>query len=277
MNSPTMNKWMFILLPGLAMSAGWGLRGQLGHSTGAMVPGALVALTLCSLLPDKQFSRGMAVGFGAIAFGYGATITTQDTAQLADGQLHQVGSTLAMAYTGLAIKGAIWALFGGILLGLALVGSRYRWKDIVLAMVFLVVGFFVGWTLIDKPNPLLFSVTRYESWGGFLVSGIVLLAWLTFRGRTKIPLVLAVCAAVAGCLGFPFGVFLNSVGLHSVYVGRWHDWWKVREQKSLPEDHASPERFHAVFPATPGSAPSPPTENETLVLRPTPRFPGCYW
>jgi hypothetical protein len=30
-------------------------------------------------------------------------------------------------------------------------------------------------------------------------------------------------------VGFPLGVFLNSLGLHSVYVGGWHDWWKVAE------------------------------------------------
>ena len=218
-----------VFLPSLTMSLGWGLRGQLGHSTGAMVPGALVALALCSLLPNKLFSRGMAVGLGAIAFGYGATMTTQDTAQLADGQLHQAGSTLAMAFTGLAIKGAIWALFGGIFLGLAFVAARYRWRDVVLGMIFMVAVFPAGWALINMPRPVYFSVTRHETYGGYLFGGIVLLAWLTFRGRTRIPLLLGLCVALAGGLGFPFGVFLNSVGLHSAYVGGWHDWWKVAE------------------------------------------------
>ncbi len=217
------------MLPCLAMSLGWGLRGQLGHSTGAMVPGVLAALVLSSLLPGKRFSRGMAAGLGAIGFGYGATITTQDTAQLADGQLHHLGSTLTMAYTGLAIKGAVWAMLGGALIGLVFVASRYRWRDIAIGMAAMVAAFPLGWELINKPRPLYFSVTRYESYGGYLLGGIVLLAWLTFRGQTKVPLVLAICTAVAGGVGFPFGVFLNSLGLHSSYVGGWHDWWKVAE------------------------------------------------
>ena len=220
---------MFFLLPGLAMSLGWGFRGQLGHSAGAMIPGALVALALCSLLPDKQFSRGMVVGLGAIAFGYGATMTTQDTADLALRWIFNPGSTLTMAYTGLAIKGALWALFGGILIGLAFAASYYRWSDVVLGMVFMVAAFPVGWELINKPRPVYFSVTRHETYGGFLFAGIVLLLWLTFRGRTKIPLVLGLCAAVAGGIGLPVGAVLASIGSHTAYVGKWYDWWKVLE------------------------------------------------
>ena len=224
-----MEKWAVLLLPGLAMSLGWGLRGQLGHSTGAMIPGALVALALCSLLPDKQFSRGMVVGLGAIAFGYGATMTTQDTADLALRWIFNPGSTLTMAYTGLAIKGALWALFGGILIGLAFAASHYRWSDVVLGMVFMVAAFPVGWRLINEPRPVYFSVTRHEIYGGYLFAGIVLLLWLTFRGRTKIPLVLGLCAAVAGAIGLPVGAAVAGFGSHTAYVGRGYDWWKVLE------------------------------------------------
>ena len=35
------------LLAALAMSVGWGWRGDYGHEAGAMVPGALLALSLC--------------------------------------------------------------------------------------------------------------------------------------------------------------------------------------------------------------------------------------
>jgi len=220
---------MFIFLPGLAMSLGWGLRGQIGHSTGAMIPGALVALALCSLLPGKRFSRGMVVGLGAIAFGYGATMTTQDTADLALRWIFNPGNTLTRDFTGLAIKGALWALFAGVFLGVAFAAFRYRWKDVVLGMVFMVASFPLGWMLINKPRPVYFSVTRHETYGGYLFSGIVLLAWLTFRGRTKIPLVLGICAAVAGAIGLPIGAVLASAGSHTAYVGKWYAWWKVLE------------------------------------------------
>ena len=35
-----------LVLPAMAGGMGWGIRGQYGHETGAMVPGVLVALTL---------------------------------------------------------------------------------------------------------------------------------------------------------------------------------------------------------------------------------------
>ena len=224
-----MNKWLFALLPCVTMSLGWGLRGQLGHSTGAMIPGALVALALCSLLPAKQFSRGRTVGLGAIAFGYGATMTTQDTADLALRWIFNPGSTLTMAFTGLAIKGALWALFGGVFLGLALAAYKYRWRDVVVGMIFMLAAFPLGWELINKPRPVYFSVTRHEIYGGFLFAGIALLVWLTYRGRTTIPLVLSLCAAVAGAIGLQMGAFLAGAGSHSAHVGRWYDWWKVLE------------------------------------------------
>ena len=44
-------KWMFIIFPAVSMLLGWGLRGHIGGGPfGAMIPGALVALSLCMLL-----------------------------------------------------------------------------------------------------------------------------------------------------------------------------------------------------------------------------------
>ncbi len=36
-----------ILLAGLTMSVGWGIRGDYGHEAGAMIPGALLGLAVC--------------------------------------------------------------------------------------------------------------------------------------------------------------------------------------------------------------------------------------
>ena len=66
----------FIVLPGLSMWLGWGIRGLVGHSTGAMIPGAFAALAFSILLPSKQFSRGLAIALTAVGFGYGADMTT---------------------------------------------------------------------------------------------------------------------------------------------------------------------------------------------------------
>lgn len=221
---------MFILFPGLALSLGWALRGQVGHCDGAMISGILVALALSMLLPDKQFSRGMVAGLGAIAFGYGATMTTQDTADLALGWITSPdGYSLGRDFLGLAIKGGLWALFGGAVIGIGFAAPHYRWKDILIGLAAAVISFPFGWALINKPRPVFFSVTRHEIFGGFIFASIVLLTWLTARGRTKIPLILALCAGGGGAIGLPMGAVLGGLGSHTSYVGRWYDWWKVLE------------------------------------------------
>lgn len=224
----TRNLW-FIVLPGLAMWLGWGLRGQLGHAEGAMVPGAFVALVLCSLLKGKRFSPGLVIALTAVGFGFGAEETTMQSAGMAMGFIHPPEGTAALGYIGLAIKGALWALFGAAGLGLSLVADRYRRKDIVLGAIFMLASFYAGWALINRPKLLYFSVNRHEIWGGLLFAAIVLLAWLTVRGRTYIPLVLALCGAIAGGIGYPIAVTLAGSGIHSSYTGRWIDWWKVAE------------------------------------------------
>ena len=218
----------FIVLPGLSMWLGWGIRGLVGHSTGAMIPGAFAALAFCILLPSKQFSRGLAIALTAVGFGYGADMTTLQSAGLATGYFHNVPNAALLGYSGLIIKGALWALFGGAGLGLALTASRYRRKDIVLALIFMVASFYAGWALINRPKLLYFSVDRPETWGGLLFAAIVLLTWLTVRGHTRIPLVLALCVAVAGAIGYPIAVTINGYGHHH-HPGRWYDWWKVAE------------------------------------------------
>ncbi|MGH9468767.1 MAG: hypothetical protein ACRD1N_00320 [Terriglobia bacterium] len=220
----------FILLPALAMWLGWGIRGQMGHADGAMIPGALAGLALCVLLAEKRFSRGLAVGLAAVAFGFGADETTLESAGLVMHTIHHYTTATALTgYIGLAVKGALWPLFGGACLGLAFAASRYRRKDIAVAAGLMIAPFYAGWALINRPKLLYFSVTRHEIWGGLLFAAIALTVWLTVRGRTRIPLVLALCAAVAGGIGYPVAVTLAGAGMHSSHVGMWYDWWKVAE------------------------------------------------
>jgi hypothetical protein len=39
-------QFVLVVLAALSMSVGWGLRGDYGHETGAMMPGALLGLAL---------------------------------------------------------------------------------------------------------------------------------------------------------------------------------------------------------------------------------------
>ncbi len=219
--------WWLVLTSAVAMWLGWGIRGQIGHANGAMIPGAFVALAISSLLRDKKFSPGLAVGLTAVGFGFGADETTMETAGMLEGTNPHHLVNLKLALSGLALKGALWALFGGLGLGLALAAYLYHKRDIYIGALLLVAAFYAGVWAINKPKLLYFSVTRREIWGGLLLGGLALLIWLTVRGHTRIPLVMAGCAAAGGAIGYPIAVSLSAMGLHSTIGGV--DWWKVAE------------------------------------------------
>lgn len=220
-------RWWFVVVPALAVGMGWGVRGQLGHSTGAMIPGALLGLALSILLNGRQFSPGLAVGLTAVGFGFGAAETTRQTAGLLTGANPGHVTNLGLAYPGLALKGALWAMFAGAGLGLALAAYVYRKRDAVIGALLLVATFYPGWWAINKPKLIYFSVDRPEIWGGLLVGGITLLVWVTIRGQTRIPLQLAGWAALSGGVGYPVAVALAAAGMHSAYAN--YPWMKLAE------------------------------------------------
>jgi hypothetical protein len=70
-----------ILLTAMAGAMGWGIRGQYGHETGAMIAGVLVSLVLVFLhCPQTASLRAArAVAFGTIAMGIGGSMTYGQT------------------------------------------------------------------------------------------------------------------------------------------------------------------------------------------------------
>jgi hypothetical protein len=228
MNDPKTKWWWFILLPALAMWLGWGVRGLFGHANGAMFPGAMVALALSVLLKGKRFSLPLAVAMTAVGFGFGADETTLQTAGYLGGGNVDHLVKLGVAYPGLALKGGLWAMFGGAGLGLALTAHLHRLRNLVIGVLLLIASFYLGWWLINKPKLIYFSYDRREIWGGLLLGGIAFLAWVTVQGGTRIPLKLAGWAALGGGIGYPIAVTLSVVGRHSVHTGGY-DWWKLTE------------------------------------------------
>jgi hypothetical protein len=192
-----------------------------------MIPGALLGLALSILLKGKRFSPGLVVGLVASGYGFGAAQTTLQTAGYLMATNHDHVVKLGISLPGLAIKGGLWATFVGAGLGLALAAYLYSKRDIVISLILLVVAFYAGWWVIDRPRLIYFSVDRPEIWGGLLVGVIPLLAWVTLRGGTRIPLRLAGYAALAGGLGYPFAVSLAAAGINFTHIRQ--DWWKLAE------------------------------------------------
>lgn len=133
--------WQCVLLAGMAGGLAWGIRGQYGHETGAMLSGLLVGSTLTLLLCPRANALAVAraVAWCAVAIGIGGSMTYGQTVGLTQ-NAPMVGNWAALRWgmLGLAVKGGIWIGFGGLLLGMGLGGIRYRAREMLLVMLGLI-------------------------------------------------------------------------------------------------------------------------------------------
>jgi hypothetical protein len=63
-----------VLVCALSLSLDWGIRGNIGHAYGAMIPGAL-AVVLLSGREDWWRRAGYCAMFGAVGWSFGGTIS----------------------------------------------------------------------------------------------------------------------------------------------------------------------------------------------------------
>lgn len=218
----------FVLFPAIAMLLGWGLRGYIGGGPyGAMIPGCFVALTICLLLNYKIETASMAAVFGAIGIGFGGQMTYGQTL----GFLHEP-ATLGWGLLGCTIKGGVWGLLGGAVLGLGLSRDKYDRKSLVIGLLLMVAAFHLGRELINEPRLIYFSNLvdrpRDESWAGMLFAAITLLGFMRTRGSARdirVPLLFAGFGGVGGALGFGGGALWLAFGPDNVWIG----WWKMME------------------------------------------------
>jgi len=240
---------------------GWGIRGQYGHETGAMIAGLLVSLVLvflmcpgAALLPASR-----AVAFGTIAMGFGGSMTYGQTIGLTQ-IAPLIGNWDAWRWgmLGLGIKGAIWIGFAGLFLGLGLGGNRYTWRELLGVMTGMLVLYALGiWALNSPHDPankilprIYFSASwhwqpgagpelkpRPEVWGGLLFALLGAWLWVGWIRRDRLARHLALWGLVGG-LGFPLGQCLQSFHAwnpHVFQTGLWvrldpvMNWWNWME------------------------------------------------
>jgi len=106
-----------ILLAGLAMSVGWGIRGDYGHEAGAMIPGALLGLAICLASGREDWWRRASIlGLcGAIGWAFGG--------QMSYGRIigYTASSSLldvSYGYACLFAIGGLWAGVGSAILAM---------------------------------------------------------------------------------------------------------------------------------------------------------------
>ena len=219
---------LFILFPAVAMLLGWGLRGYIGGGPyGAMIPGCFVAICIALLLGYKPETAAMAAVFGTAGIGIGGEMTYGQTL----GFLHNP-DTIWWGVLGCIVKGGVWGLLGGAILGLGLTRDRYDRKSVIIGLLIIVVAFQVGRELINEPKLLYFSDRedrpRDESWAGLLFGATALLAWMRSRGSAsdfRVPLHFALFGCVGGALGFGGGCLFLAYGFDTKWIG----WWKMME------------------------------------------------
>jgi hypothetical protein len=223
-------RWMFVVFPAVAMMLGWGLRGHIGGGPfGAMIPGAMVALSISLLLELPLAATSLLVVLGVFGIGLGGEMTYGQTL----GFLRNP-ETVWWGTTGTTLKGAVWGLLGGAVFSIGFFFRRIPKKTMILTFLLMMIGMYIGFKLINDPMIIYFSDPanpRPESWGALLVGAIVLLLYLKFKLKKpdfKIIYRFAILGMIGGGLGFGLGGFWMVMGSNMPDV-IFKSWWKAME------------------------------------------------
>ena len=225
------NKVNYILFPALTMLLGWGLRGYIGGGPfGAMIPGAMVAISLSIMLDLPVKLASVLSVFGVVAIGLGGEMTYGQTL----GFLRDP-STVWWGTLGTSVKGGVWGLLGGTIIAMGLNYNRLSRKSIIIAFLLLMTGMLAGFKLINQPMLIYFSDRsnpRPESWAALLSGAIALLLFLRSSCDEisfRIIIRFAMLGTVGGALGFGIGGFWLVLGSRLPDSTVMTDWWKAME------------------------------------------------
>lgn len=133
-----------IALAALAMSYGWGFRGDYGHEAGAMFPGALLALAilLASGREDWQRRITLVAFVAALGWAFGGSVSY---GKVVGYTAHTSATNVAYGFSCLFIIGALWGSIGAGCLGLALTMKR-SWLNSWAGPLMIL---FLVWNLLD--------------------------------------------------------------------------------------------------------------------------------
>ena len=260
MNVGQKSPWVAMLFTALAGGMGWGIRGQYGHETGAMLAGLLVALVLVYLFGYhlSSLSAARAVALATVAIGFGGSMTYGQTLGLTqDAPLIGNMAALRWGLLGTFIKGSIWIGYFGLFLGLGLGGKKYTMVEMALALIVAIFLLYLGIYVINEPfdpsNRKLPSIyfsdnwywqpeealkPRREQWGGLLFALGWLIAYTGFIKKDLLTRNMALWGMLAGGLGFSFG---QSVQAYHAWNVDWFqmgwlasiepniNWWNMME------------------------------------------------
>ncbi|MGD9853759.1 MAG: hypothetical protein AB7U20_02295 [Planctomycetaceae bacterium] len=227
--------WLGVILAAMAAGMGWGIRGQYGHETGAMMAGLLFSLVIVFLYGSQltSLTGARAAALCALGISIGGSMTYAQTVGLTkDAPLIGNWEALQWGMLGLFIKGGIWIGYGGVLLGIGLSGIRYRPLEMILLLLAMLILFFFGVWLLNSPYDPANKVLPYiyfsdnfdfepdeakprpEVWGGLLLALVTLIGYARVAKGDRLAFRLGVWGFLAGAIGFTSGQSLQS----------YHEW-----------------------------------------------------
>lgn len=225
------SKWMFILFPAIAMMLGWGLRGHIGGGPmGAMIPGAMVALTICMLLDIPAKISALIVVFGVAGVGLGGEMTYGQTLSF----LRDL-DTVWWGILATTVKGAVWGILAGAVLAIGFVMKSLSKKTIIISFFVMMAGLLLGFKLINEPMLIYFSdpeKPRPESWGALFLGAVAIISYLKFKTTKedfKIISRFSVWGLIGGGLGFGIGGLWMVIGAQMPDGIVFRAWWKAME------------------------------------------------
>ncbi len=114
-----------IFLVALSLSIGWGIRGNFGHESGAMIAGVLAAVAACLLSGREDWQRRVAffAFFGGLGWGFGGSISYMYPISFAGSEQW---ATAIYGFYATFLIGFLWAGLGGMGTALPAVMERNR-------------------------------------------------------------------------------------------------------------------------------------------------------
>lgn len=219
--------WRSVLLGGLALSIGWGIRGNFGHEYGAAFAGCLGALVIALVSGRSDWQQRVLyfAFFGSIGWGFGASVSyMQVIAYTMSGH----SATQLYGYAALFYIGFLWAGLGGAGTALAAVAERERLIQLFKPVLF-VFGIWFLQDLVEDPiaHALQSGITidhtasRHKSplyWfdADYLAASTALLAMGLYDlldQKSRKALWLPVFGAVGALLGWGIQSLLQLLGL----------------------------------------------------------------
>jgi hypothetical protein len=251
--------FLAILLSGVAGGLAWGIRGQYGHQTGAMLAGLLVGLVFVTLFGQKatSVSGARSVAFFCLGISLGGSMTYGQTLGLTqDAPLVGNWDAFLWGLLGTSIKGGVWIGLGAFFFSLAAGNRDYRSAELATLIGLALLARFVGIEWLNEPfNPeekvlptIYFSddwywepdadlTPRRELWGGLWAALVTLVAYVAVFRRDFLAVRLTMWGCLAGAIGFTLGQCVQSYHAwnRAWFLSGWPslephiNWWNMME------------------------------------------------